>query len=227
MTTSTTTHTVVGLYNGRGQAERAVQDLVNEGFSRDDVSVLAPGTVAASSADTPNIGPIAELGSDMTAGTGAAIGGFAGFIAGMAALAIPGIGPVLAAGPLAAGIMGAGLGAAAGGIAGALKSHGIPETHAGRYSEAVGRGGCLVMVQTSENRVDHAADVLDRNGAVSVDEPGEHVAGSEMPHRRLTPEAVEAAKLHEGEGVRDRQRAHERRVGIFPGITGSGPNLNS
>ena len=231
MTPTTSSHTVVGLYQGRSDAEKAVQDLVSEGFARDTVSVVAPGKTAPSSssaADTPNIGPVDELGTGTDAGTGAAIGGFAGFVAGIAALALPGIGPILAAGPLAAGIMGAGIGAAAGGIAGALKRHGLPDTEAARYSAAVGRGGCLVMVHTSAQQVDHAADVLERNGAVDVDEPGEHAAAtSGMPARRLTPEAVEAAKLTEGTGVRDRQRERERRVNVFPGVTGGATEINS
>ena len=230
MTTPTmSSHTVVGLYNDRTTAEKAVQDLVAEGFAHDSVSVVAPGAAAAKnlSADTPNIGPIEETGSGTDAGTGAAIGGFAGFAAGIAALAIPGIGPILAAGPLAAGIMGAGIGAAAGGIAGALKSHGITDKEASRYSDAVGRGGCLVMVHTNAQHIDHAADVLDRNGAIDVDEPGEQGDTSTMARRRLTPEAIEAAKLTEGTSVRDRQRERERRVSVYPGITGGGPTPTS
>lgn len=230
MTSTSASHTVVGLYGGRADAEKAVQDLVSEGFSRDSVSVVAPGKVATAkpgTGDTPNIGPIDEVGSGTDAGTGAAIGGFAGFAAGIAALAIPGIGPILAAGPLAAGLMGAGIGAAAGGIAGALKGQGVPDSHAERYSEAVGRGGCVVMVHTTQDHVDHAADVLDRNGAISVDEPAEAATSGEMPARRLTPEAVQAAKLTEGGSLRDRQREQERRVNVFPGITGSGVQNNS
>src|SRR5687768_6739528 len=134
---TTTTHTIVGLYNRRSDAQNAVEDLVREGFSRDQISVVAPDSPAAPSAGgEPHIGPIDTIGSDTNTGAGAAVGGLAGFLVGVAALAIPGVGPVLAAGPIAAGILGAGLGAAAGGIAGALTHHGIPEHHAGRYSAA-------------------------------------------------------------------------------------------
>jgi hypothetical protein len=221
---TTTTHTIVGLYRRRTEAEKAVQDLVTEGFSRDQISVVAPDSPAAPPASAPHVGPIDTIGSDTKAGAGAAVGGLAGLFAGMAALAIPGIGPVIAAGPLAAGIMGAGIGAAVGGIAGALKQHGIPERHASRYSAAVGKGASLVVVHSDEPRVDHAADVLDRNGALDVDEPYEHVAASGA---QLTPGAIEAAKLKPGEGLRDRQRESERRVGVYPGITGSGPTSTS
>src|SRR5688572_2138156 len=181
---TTTTHTIVGLYNHRSDAENAVEDLVREGFTRDQISVVAPDSSAAPTGGEPHIGPIETIGSDTKTGAGAAVGGLAGFLVGVAALAIPGIGPVIAAGPLAAGILGAGLGAAAGGIAGALRQHGIPEHHAGRYSAAVGKGASLVVVHADENRVDHAADVLDRNGAINVDEPYEHMATTGRPVSR-------------------------------------------
>jgi uncharacterized membrane protein len=223
---TTISHTIVGLYKRRTDAEKAAQELVDEGFSRDQISIVAPDSAAVTDSGTPNIGPLDNVGSGTDAGAGAAVGGFAGFMAGMAALAIPGIGPVLAVGPLAAGILGAGVGAAAGGIAGALKSHGISEHHATRYSEAVGRGGCLVMVHALENQVDHAADVLDRNSAVKVDEP-EDMAETKSQPWKITSESVKAARLKPGEGVRDRQRDHERRVGIYPGITGGGTSPTS
>lgn len=223
-----TSHTIVGVYSSRTDAERAVTDLLGEGFSRDQISIVAPESAGAPAAtradDVPNLGPIESVGSGPGPGTGAAVGSFAGFIAGMAALAIPGIGPILAAGPLAAGLMGAGIGAAAGTITGAMKRHGIPDHAAERYSAAVGRGSCLLTLHTTEDHIDHAADILERNGAISVDEPSEHVSQgssiSSTPH--VTSEAVEAARLKEGDSLRDRQRARERRVGVFPGITGSG-----
>lgn len=227
-----TTHTIVGLYASRRDAEKAVQDLVDEGFSRDHISIVARDTSAAASeaarGDIANIGPQETIGSGTSAGTGAAVGGIAGFIAGIAALAVPGIGPILAAGPLAAGLMGAGLGVATGGIVGALKSRGIPDEHARRYSAAIGRGSCMVTVDTPAEKVDHAADILDRNGAINVDEPADHVTtGADISARTVTPEAIEAAKLKPGEGVRDRQREQERRVNVYPGITGGGQTTTS
>ena len=223
---TTTTHTIVGLYGSPSEAKKAVHDLETQGFSHDQISVVAAGSPNAAGSDTPNIAPLETIGSDTSAGTGAAVGSLAGFFAGMVALAIPGIGPIIAAGPLAAGLMGAGIGAAAGGIAGALRKHGIPEHHAGRYSEAIGRGACMVVVHAGETQVERAVNVLDRDGAIDVHEEYEHTtADTSTPH--LTPEAVEAAKLKPGEGLRDRQRQHERRVNVYPGITGSGPTMTS
>ena len=128
---TTTTHTIVGLYNHRSDAENAVEDLVREGFSRDRISVVAPDSPAAPSGGEPHIGPVDTIGSDTKTGAGAAVGGLAGFLVGIAALAIPGVGPVIAAGPLAAGILGAGLGAAGG--------WNRRSSHTPRYSRALCR----------------------------------------------------------------------------------------
>ena len=218
---TTSTHTIVGLYGSPSEAKQAVHDLESNGFLHDQISVVASGSANVPGAETPNLGPIENIGSDTTAGTGAAVGSLAGFFAGMVALAIPGVGPIIAAGPLAAGLMGAGIGAAAGGIAGALRKHGIPEHHAGRYSAAIERGGCMVVVHADDAQVDRAVRILDRDGAINVHEGDEYVGTSTTP--KLTPSAVEAAKLKPGEGVRDRQRQNERRVSVYPGVTGSGP----
>jgi hypothetical protein len=221
---TTTTHTIVGLYGTPSEAKKAVHDLETQGFSHDQISVVAAGSPDAAGADAPNLGPLDNIGSDTSSGAGAAVGSLAGFFAGMVALAIPGVGPIIAAGPLAAGLIGAGIGAAAGGIAGALRKHGIPEHHAGRYSEAIGRGACMVVVHADEAEVDRAVNILDREGAIDIHEQYEH---ADTAGRRLTPEAIEAAKLKPGEGVRDRQREHERRVNVYPGFTGSGPTMAS
>jgi hypothetical protein len=145
----------------------------------------------------------------------------------MAVLAIPGIGPILAVGPLAAGIMGAGLGAAAGGIAGALKSHGVPEAEAAKYSSAVQRGGVLVSVHAHDTEVDQAADILEESGAINVEEPGDTVGGTRTQFKPLPPDAEVAAKLTAETSVREKQRERERRVSVYPGITGGGPTVTS
>lgn len=233
---TTTTHTIVGVYASRGTAERAITELLASGFSQEQISLMAKNSDSAapgsSLGDVPYLGPIDTVGSGPGPGTGAAVGSFAGFVAGMVALAIPGIGPILAVGPLTAGLMGAGIGAAAGTVAGALKRQGIPDSEADRYSSALERGHWIVTVQTTGDRTDAAADLMDQHGAIDVDEPAEHLGShsrvpvpsntSVPPSTGLTPGAVEAAKLRPGEGVRDRQRERERRVNVFPGFTGDG-----
>jgi uncharacterized protein (TIGR02271 family) len=147
-----------------------VQELVDNGFRRDDISL-----VAQHEGET-----ITERGDDRTsgvavgAGAGAAVGGLGGLLVGLSALAIPGVGPVLAAGPLATTLAGAGLGAAAGGLLGALTDLGVPEEEAHYYAEGVRRGGALVTVETDDQMADRAAEIMGRFGAIDVDERAGH-----------------------------------------------------
>jgi hypothetical protein len=221
-----TTSTIIGLFESRTRAENAVDALVRAGFTREQLSIITSD--ARTRADTPDLGPKEEIGTGADAGTGAAIGGIAGFIGGIVALAIPGIGPVIAAGPLAAGLMGAGLGAATGGVVGALKSHGIPEDDASRFSEAIRRGRVMVAAQVSESNADAVADILDSHGAIDVDQPeeqiplGETTPGRVTPVRPLSPETVESVRQKTGDSLVERQRDRERRAYVYPGITGGG-----
>jgi len=167
------TKSVVGLFETGEQAERAIRALHDRGFARDQVSVAMrhQGDQAALARDVG-----AREAAD-AAGTGAVgggiLGGMAGLLIGVGALAVPGIGPVLAAGPLAGALgtalAGAGIGAAAGGLVGALAGIGVPEEHAEYYAEGVRRGGTLVTVQTDESHSDEAAELLRSAGALDVE----------------------------------------------------------
>jgi hypothetical protein len=171
--------TVVGLFDTAAEAQSVVQELVNSGFERADISL-----VANNAKGEYNYNEVGAEGSSAAEGAGAGavgggvLGGVLGLLVGVGALAIPGIGPVLAAGPLAAALgaagastlVGAGIGAAAGGIIGALVGAGIPEEDAGFYAEGVRRGGTLVLVKSSDDMAQRAYDVMRRYGAVDVDE---------------------------------------------------------
>jgi len=172
--------TVVGLFDTAAEAQSVVQELVNSGFQRNDISLVAndaKGEYAASRAVGATGSSTAE-GAGAGAVGGGVLGGVLGLLVGVGALAIPGIGPVLAAGPLAAAlgaagastVVGAGIGAAAGGIIGALVGAGIPEEDAGFYAEGIRRGGTLVMVKASDDMAQRAYDAMRRYGAVDVDE---------------------------------------------------------
>jgi uncharacterized protein (TIGR02271 family) len=170
-------NTVIGLMENRREAEQVVLELVDGGFDRQDIGLMSnqgqfesdPGTHAGE-AGSSQTGSAALKG----AGAGAALGGLAGVLVGLGALAIPGIGPVIAAGPLAAGLAGAGIGAVAGGLVGALTNMGVPEEEARYYAEGVRRGGTLVTVNCPDGAsTERAASIMRRHGAVDINERAE------------------------------------------------------
>lgn len=179
MATITATKTVVGVFDNMDDAQNVVRELENAGFSREDVSVVAnknstgqdvtSGTGFEDAVDTaaPE-DKTAHVASD--AGVGAALGGIGGLLLSFAGLAIPGVGPVLAIGPIVAALSGAGIGAVAGGIIGALTEAGIPEDEAHHYAEGVRRGHVLVTIRTDESQAERARDIMDQHGAVDVDQ---------------------------------------------------------
>jgi uncharacterized protein (TIGR02271 family) len=159
------TKTVIGTYTNMEDAIDVVNKLVDAGFHRNSISLIAndPDERYASQVDS---------GMDDTAkgaGIGAAIGGLGGLLLGLGALAIPGIGPVIAAGPLAAALAGAGIGAVTGGIIGALIDLGVPEESAHMYAESVRRGNALVAAQVADNRVDEATRIMKHAGLIDIE----------------------------------------------------------
>jgi uncharacterized protein (TIGR02271 family) len=162
--------TIIGLMDNMSEARSVVEELVASGIDRDDIGFMANekhATPQRADADDGN----ATSGALAGAGTGAAIGGVAGLALSFAPLAIPGIGPILAAGPIAAALTGAGIGALAGGLIGGLTKLGVPEEDAHYYAEGVRRGGILVTVAADDEReVEQAVSILKRHGAVDVEE---------------------------------------------------------
>ena len=164
--------TVIGLFNNMNEAQDVIRDLVSSGFHRDDIGFMANEKQSVpSDADTSADGGRAASGALAGAGTGAAIGGVAGLALALAPLAIPGVGPIIAAGPIAAALTGAGIGAVAGGLIGGLTRLGVSEDDAHYYAEGVRRGGILVTVSAAnEHDADNAVGILKRHGAVDIDE---------------------------------------------------------
>jgi uncharacterized protein (TIGR02271 family) len=169
--------TVVGLFDTFTHAESAVQALMSAGFRREEISIAANdarGEYGKSlTTKTTTDGKDAASGALTGAGVGAAVGGLGGLILGLVgvgALAIPGIGPIIAAGPLAAALSGAAVGAAAGGLIGGLTKLGVPEEHAHHYAEGVRRGGTLVTVKAEDAEAQRAADILNGKGAIDIDQ---------------------------------------------------------
>jgi hypothetical protein len=153
--------TAVGHFADRVSADAAFDELVQRGFDRDDISILGRGREGASG--------LMDDRDHVTAGEGAAVGGIAGLLIGVAAMLIPGIGPIVAIGPLTAALTGAVTGgvtgAVVGGIAGALIDAGVPEDEARYYDERFRQGGILVTVRGDDMRYDEARTIMQRHGA--------------------------------------------------------------
>jgi hypothetical protein len=160
--------TVIGLFDRYADAQAVANDLSMEGFDRNNISVMANNATGEYSEHVTT--DAAGDGAGVGATTGTVVGGTLGVLAGLGALAIPGIGPVIAAGPLLAGLAGAGIGALAGGIVGALVDAGIPEEDAHYYYEGVRRGGTLVTAAVNDADAGRASAIMSRHGAVDVRE---------------------------------------------------------
>ena len=164
---------VFGIYRDRPQVEQAVDTLLDAGFRSEDISVLLPDNVGTKDfAHEKNTK--APEGATTGATTGAVAGGTLGLLAGIGALAIPGLGPFIAAGPIMAALSGAAVGATIGGITGALIGLGIPELEAKQYEKKIRDGNILISVHTddSEER-SRAKEILEREGACDVSTSGE------------------------------------------------------
>ena len=173
---------VFGIYNNRAHAESAVDRLMASGFSSDDVSVLLPD--AQSSKDFAHEKSTkAPEGATTGVAAGGAVGGTLGLLAGIGALAIPGVGPFIAAGPIMGALAGLGVGGAVGGLVGALVGMGIPEYEAKRYEGRVKAGGVLLSVHCdTSDEVSSAKDLLEKTGAEDISSSGEsNVADSNVP----------------------------------------------
>ena len=155
--------TVVGFFDNYSQARQAYDELARQGFDRNNISIVTNKDKYSGSDKIVNE-------SDRTsataggAATGAVIGGGAALVLSL----IPGIGPILAAGPLITAAVGAGVGAVAGGLIGALVDAGVPEDDARLYEEGVKRGGTLLMVRADNNMAERAANIMNQNGAVDI-----------------------------------------------------------
>jgi len=157
----------------RTQAEQIVDQLKNANFSNNDISVLFPDKETnrdfAHEKNTK-----APEGAVTGAGTGGLLGGALGWLVGIGALAIPGVGPFIAAGPIMAALGGAAIGAAAGGIAGGLIGLGIPELEAKRYEEKIKSGNILISVHANDSdEIKRAKEIFTKAGAEDICTTGE------------------------------------------------------
>jgi len=152
---------VIGVFNSRSDAEQGVKDLRSQGFTTEEINIISKdgGNQTRQGSE--------YVEDDITDGalTGGTLGGIGGLLLGAGALAIPGVGPVLAAGPIAAALSGV----VAGGIAGGLIDWGIPAEAGKRYEQHVAQGRILTIIRSDAAKVNQAAQILRQNGAQDVE----------------------------------------------------------
>src|ERR1700692_3391369 len=164
---------VFGIYSTREGVETAADLLARSGFPVTDISVLLPESLGTKEMGTEKATKAPE-GAAGGAGLGAVLGGTLGLLPGIGALAIPGVGPLIAAGPIMATLAGIGVGGAVGGFTGALIGLGIPEYEAKRYEGRIKKGAILLSVHCdTSDEIKRAKDVMKRTGAEDISSTGE------------------------------------------------------
>jgi hypothetical protein len=175
---------VFGIYSTRVAAEDAADALVKEGFQVSDISVLLPESLGGPKHMGTEKATKAPEGAAAGVTTGGVIGGTLGLLAGVGLLAIPGLGPFIAAGPIMAGLAGLGVGGAVGGVTGALIGAGIPEFEAKRYEGRLQKGGILLSVHCdTAEEIKRAKEVLKATGGEDVSSTGESSADTKKTDR--------------------------------------------
>jgi hypothetical protein len=174
---------VLCIATSRDQAQHIVDSLKSANFSNNDISALFPDKETTRDfAHEKNTK--APEGAATGAGSGGVLGGALGWLAGIGALAIPGVGPFIAAGPIMAALSGAAVGAAVGGIAGGLIGLGIPEFEAKRYEGKVKQGNILLSVHTEDSdEIDRAKRIFEAAGAQDISTTGESSPEGRKPAR--------------------------------------------
>lgn len=165
---ATSKSVVYGIFPTRGAVETCVDRLRLEGFGSSEVSVLFSSPESTSEFAHENATKAPE-GAATGAVSGATVGGVLGWLAGIGSLAIPGVGPFIAAGPIMGALAGMGVGGAVGGLSGALIGLGIPEYEARRFEGRVKDGGILLSVEAaSSESADRAKKILEETGAEDI-----------------------------------------------------------
>lgn len=164
---------VICIVPTESQAENIVDSLRTAGFFPSDISILMPDTTGVRDMGHEKHSKAPE-GTSTGASTGAVVGGALGWLAGIGALAIPGIGPFVAAGPIMAALGGAAIGAAGGGVVGGLIGLGMPEWEAKQYEGKLNEGNVLISVHTEDNaQAKRAEEIFKAAGAKDIKRTGE------------------------------------------------------
>jgi hypothetical protein len=182
---------VLGIYATRVAVENATDSLMQSGFSAADISVLLPESLGGAKDMGTEKATKAPEGTAVGVTTGGVIGGTLGVLAGIGLLAIPGLGPFIAAGPIMAGLAGLGVGGAVGGVTGALIGMGIPEYEAKRYEGRLKQGGILLSVHCdTAGEITRAKELLKATGAEDISSTGESSVNSKPTDRDVASKAA-------------------------------------
>jgi Protein of unknown function (DUF3341) len=207
---------VFGIYTTQSAVENAIDALRQGGFRNTDISALLPENEGTKDFAHEK-GTKAPEGASTGAGTGAAVGGVLGWLTGIGALAIPGLGPFIAAGPIMAALAGAGVGGAVGGLTGALIGMGIPEYEAKRYEGRVKSGGILLSVHSDNSEwTDRAKRILEQTGAQDVASASEK-RGDVQNTNKPMPRSDSMTDAELRENIRETERSTEREQVIARG----------
>src|SRR6202163_2289231 len=178
---------VFGIYSTRIAVENVTDSLMRAGFPASDISVLLPESLGGPKDMGTEKATKAPEGAAAGVTTGGVIGGTLGLLAGVGLLAIPGLGPFIAAGPIMAGLAGLGVGGAVGGVTGALIGMGIPEFEAKRYEGRLQKGGILLSVHCdTSDEIKRAKEVMQRTGGEDISSTGEASVDSNKTNRNVS-----------------------------------------
>ncbi|MFF2019264.1 general stress protein [Paenibacillus sp. NPDC058177] len=197
---------IVGVFTAEHEASAAIEELKRHGFRTDDISVIARNPEDAHTI-LEGTGTRAPEGMASGAATGGVLGGVTGLLIGIGALAIPGIGPIIAAGPIAATLAGAAVGAGTGGLVGGLIGLGIPEDEAESYDRYVGSGHILVMVDAGGEREQEVHRIFG----------GYHAVNANYSDREIAEELPEAQALDVREATNDSDSVQDTVEAAFNG----------
>ena len=185
---------VFGIYTTVAAADLATDSLVKAGFSAADVSALLPENLGSKPIATEKNSKAPE-GAATGAGSGAVLGGTLGLLAGIGALAIPGVGPLIAAGPIMAALAGVGVGGAVGGFTGALIGMGIPEFEAKRYEGRLKKGGILLSVHCdTSDEIKRAKEIMKNTHAEDISSTGEASADGKATDRDVASKTADTTR---------------------------------
>lgn len=179
-------NSVFGIFRDQQALDRTINILKTQNFRNADISVLMQSKQGTKDFAFEKHTKAPE-GATTGAATGAVAGGIFGWLVGAGALAIPGLGPFIAAGPIMAAIAGAGVGGTVGGVAGGLIGLGIPEFEAQRYEGYVKDGGMLISIHVDDSKWEtKAREILEENGAVNIATTSEKKSSDEAPYYRTS-----------------------------------------